>query len=92
MKVLLYDYPMDYMVRYRCRVGHGFSPGSMVEAQSESVERALWEAVRVLEESASMSRHIAQKSDVLRERLLQKARDRERHAGVIRGLLVDNPE
>jgi hypothetical protein len=61
----------------------------MAEAQSDAVERALWEAVRVLEESASISRRIALKSDVLRQQLTVKADERERHAAVIRGLLVN---
>ena len=64
----------------------------MIEAQSEAVERALWEAVRVLEESASMSRRIAQKTEGLRERLSQKAEQRERHAEALRDLLLNNSE
>lgn len=80
------------LLRYRCRVGHAYSSGSMIEAQSEAVERALWEAVRVLEESASMSRRIAQKTEVLREHLSQKAEERQRHAQALRDLLLNNSE
>jgi two-component system chemotaxis response regulator CheB len=78
------------VVSYRCRVGHGFSAGSMAEAQNSAVERALWEAVRVLDESASTSRRIARKSESLRERLLEKAEEHERCADVIRKLLQNN--
>lgn len=78
------------VLRFRCRVGHAYSALSMANAESEAVERALWEAVRVLEESASMSRRIAAKSDVLREQLIAKADERQRHAGVIRDLLVSD--
>jgi two-component system chemotaxis response regulator CheB len=76
------------VLRYRCRVGHAYSARSMVEAESEAVERAMWEAVRVLEESVSISRRIAERSDVLREHLLKKAVEREGHAQVLRDLLV----
>jgi hypothetical protein len=64
----------------------------MIEAQSEAVKRALWEAVRVLEESASLSRRIAQKSDVLRTQLSEKAVERERHALTLRKLLLNGSE
>jgi two-component system chemotaxis response regulator CheB len=79
------------LLRYRCRVGHAYSSGSMIEAQSEAVERALWE-VRVLEESVSMSRRIAQKTEVLRKQLFEKAEERERHAQALRDLLLKNSE
>jgi hypothetical protein len=52
------------------------------------VKRALWEAVRTWEESASMSRGIAKNNEILRKRLLDKASERERHANVIRDLLL----
>jgi len=40
--------------RYRCRVGHAYAPDSMVAAQGESVERALWVALRALEERVAL--------------------------------------
>ncbi len=76
------------LLRYRCRVGHSYSTQSIIEAESEAVERALWEAVRVLEESASMSRRIALKTESLRARLTAKAEEREHHAQVLRELLL----
>jgi two-component system chemotaxis response regulator CheB len=88
----LWELQEGRLLRYRCRVGHAYSSGSMIEAQSEAVERALWEAVRVLEESASMSRRIAQKTDVLRQHLFQKAEERERHAQALRDLLLNNSD
>lgn len=75
------------LVKYRCRVGHAYSENSILEAEGESVERALWAAVRTLEESAALSRQIAQKTGVLREGLMEKAEEREQHAKVIRDLL-----
>lgn len=77
------------LLRYRCRVGHAYSAESMIEAESESVERALWSAVRTLEESAQLSRRIAQKTGLLREDLNRKAAEREEHARVIRSLLLE---
>jgi two-component system chemotaxis response regulator CheB len=80
------------LLRYRCRVGHAYTAASMVEAQAQAVERALWEAVRVLEESASMSRRIAHRTDMLREQLFHKATEREQHALTIRKLLLSTSD
>jgi two-component system chemotaxis response regulator CheB len=47
------------LTRFRCRTGHEFSPESLVVAQSDHVERALWAALRALEEKAAMLRRMA---------------------------------
>ena len=39
---------------FRCHVGHAFSSLTLLESQSEEVERALWAAVRALQERAAM--------------------------------------
>lgn len=80
------------ILRYRCRVGHAYTAQSIIEAESDAVDRAIWEAIRVLEESASMSRRIAQKTPPLRERLLKRAQEREGHAKVLRNLAINDPE
>jgi two-component system chemotaxis response regulator CheB len=46
-------------LRFRCRVGHGYSSHALVEAQKESVERALWAALRALEERAALMNKMA---------------------------------
>lgn len=46
--------------RFRCRVGHAFSPETMVSAQSERLEEALWSAVKTLEETVRLSRRLAE--------------------------------
>ena len=59
----------------------------------ESVEAALWSAVRVLEESAALERHMAQdaiehQSSRSAERFKRIAADREQQAQAIRELLM----
>ncbi|WP_052055241.1 chemotaxis protein CheB [Myxosarcina sp. GI1] len=53
------------LLRYRCHIGHAFSNRTLVEEQSEATEKALWIALRTLEERArllkNMSDNYAQK-------------------------------
>lgn len=46
-------------VRFRCRVGHAYSAPSLEAAQAESAERALWSALRALEERSALMRKLA---------------------------------
>jgi two-component system, chemotaxis family, protein-glutamate methylesterase/glutaminase len=50
------------LLHYRCHVGHAYSEDSMVAAQAQRLEAALWTAVRVLEEKAELARHLARRS------------------------------
>jgi two-component system chemotaxis response regulator CheB len=45
--------------QWRCRVGHRYSPDSFDEAQAESVEAALWSAIRALGDRAALLRRMA---------------------------------
>jgi two-component system, chemotaxis family, protein-glutamate methylesterase/glutaminase len=47
--------------RFRCRTGHQYSLETLLAAQSDSIEPALWSAVRALEERSAMLRRVAQR-------------------------------
>jgi two-component system chemotaxis response regulator CheB len=47
------------VLRFRCRVGHAYTSQTMLEAQGDAIERALWTAVRQLEERALLIRKLA---------------------------------
>jgi two-component system, chemotaxis family, protein-glutamate methylesterase/glutaminase len=47
---------------YRCHVGHAYSEETMLMAQAQGLEAALWTAVRTLEEKAELARHLARRS------------------------------
>ena len=48
------------LLRFRCRVGHAFSGDGVRAGYTESVEAALWSAVRSLEESAALENRLGE--------------------------------
>lgn len=55
---VLWEMTEGGLVRYRCRVGHAYSPQSLLASQSDNSEEALWTALRALEESAAMAERL----------------------------------
>jgi two-component system, chemotaxis family, protein-glutamate methylesterase/glutaminase len=53
------DFENERVAALRCHVGHRFTEDSLVGAQTEAVESALWNAVRVLREKAMFARHLS---------------------------------
>ena len=49
----------DGVLRFRCRIGHGYTAESLLLAQDERLEDALWTAVRSLEEAAATKQRMA---------------------------------
>lgn len=77
-------------VALRCHVGHAYSLVRLSAEQAEETERALWEAMRSLEESATFAARIAtMSSGELRSRFEEKARTQKEQASRVRSLLLD---
>jgi two-component system, chemotaxis family, protein-glutamate methylesterase/glutaminase len=58
----LWEVHEDKLIRFRCRVGHAYSPETLLAHQSEALEDALWVALRALEERAALSARMADRS------------------------------
>jgi two-component system, chemotaxis family, protein-glutamate methylesterase/glutaminase len=80
------------MLRFRCRVGHPYSPESLLADQTEAVEKALWAAIRSMEEQAEFSDRLAdtsrqKKRPRLAHRFTEKAVASRENATILRDLL-----
>jgi two-component system chemotaxis response regulator CheB len=74
---------------FRCHVGHAFTLESLVREQAEEMERALWAAVRSLEENAALASRLSQtETGELRKRFREKAQAHRQYADYIRHLLL----
>jgi two-component system chemotaxis response regulator CheB len=78
---------------FRCRVGHKYSLDSLAAANDETLERALWAAMQMLEQSATLNRRLAERSGngtraVIAKKYIERADEKLRHAQVLRRLLV----
>ncbi len=47
------------LLRFRCRVGHAFSAENVLAEQSEALDKALWVAMRTLEEKVELLQRLA---------------------------------
>jgi len=79
------------LLRFRCRVGHAYTAEALRTALSDSVEEALWAAMRTLEEKAALLRRIGARAGE-RQAISynEEAGGYDKHAETIRDLLVQN--
>ncbi|HYW08831.1 MAG TPA: chemotaxis protein CheB, partial [Longimicrobium sp.] len=66
---VLWEIQEGAVVRFRCRVGHGYSVETLLAEQSDSVEAALWTAMMALKERGALARRMS-------ERLTERGNDR----------------
>ncbi|HEY9232218.1 MAG TPA: chemotaxis protein CheB, partial [Blastocatellia bacterium] len=77
-----------------CRVGHKFSPESILAHHAETLERALWVAVRTLDERASLTREMANvarhtASEEVIRKFENEAEEAAGNAEIIRRMLLN---
>lgn len=88
----LFEQPGKKPLHFRCRTGHAYSPESLHAKQSETLESALWAALRSLEENAAFARRMERRirrsgGDKAGERYSKRAEDAEKHAAFLRSIL-----
>ncbi len=79
-------------VQYRCRIGHAYTEQNLEMRLDENVEDALWAAVRVLQEHASLSLRLANVSPSMAERYQERAQAYTQHAETIKRMLAESPQ
>jgi two-component system, chemotaxis family, protein-glutamate methylesterase/glutaminase len=89
----LWELSEGEVMRYRCRVGHAYSPETLLAERTTSTEAALWAAIRMLEESTSLSRRLSERARFraqkdLAGRFEAKARSSDTHAETLRQILA----
>jgi two-component system, chemotaxis family, protein-glutamate methylesterase/glutaminase len=83
------------LVRFQCHVGHAYSGESLVLAQSDGLEAALWTALRALEESSALRRRMAAHArergmTAIADAYEDHAEESETRADSVRRILVTN--
>ena len=90
---VLWEIQDGEMVRYRCRIGHGWTSDGLIAQLTNVIDDALDAALRSLEESASLSEQMARRArnrgnELLAQRFGENQRVAEQRAAVIRDVLV----
>ena len=79
-------------MRFRCETGHAYSAGSLAEMQADAVERALWAALRALEDKTELARARAElaksrRLETLARQLEVQVQATQEHAAVVRTVI-----
>lgn len=82
--------------RFRCHTGHAFSADSLLAAVTETVEESMWSAVRGIEESIMLLRHLekhlAENNPQLSALCGEKARESKDRIHIIRKALMQHEQ
>lgn len=89
----LWEIQEDDLWRFRCRVGHAWSADSLLAQQSDSLEEALWVALRALEESAALSLRLAKRArdrnqPRIAARFEEEVKEAQQRAAIIQDVLL----
>jgi two-component system, chemotaxis family, protein-glutamate methylesterase/glutaminase len=91
---VLWEIQTGQLQRYRCRVGHAWSPESLLTQKTEALEAALWIALRTLEERAALARRLAEPArrrghSITATRFEEQATEAQHAARLVHNLLLD---
>ena len=88
----LWETKIAELPHFRCLVGHAYSPESLLSDGSEAVERALWVAVKTLEERAALLEKLAARANELNQTVSttsfrERSEEHREQASLIRRIL-----
>src|SRR5918911_1543569 len=91
---VLWELADGELTRYRCRVGHAYSPDTLSSKQLDTLEDALWAALRALEEQAALALRLADRAAERGQRQIaarfhSRRREVQDQAEVIREVLAN---
>jgi two-component system, chemotaxis family, protein-glutamate methylesterase/glutaminase len=87
---ILWEIKNGKITRYRCRVGHAYTSASLKVEMDQSTERALWAAMRALEERAALSQRVINNpkgSHAYSHRFREQVNDDTANARLIRKMI-----
>lgn len=92
---VLWEIDDEGLLRFRCRVGHAFSLQGVMAEQAEATEKALWMALKTLEERGSLLRRMIRNANRysnqhLVPRFSEELRTTEQGASSLRKVLLDS--
>jgi len=88
----LFEKPGESLLHFRCRTGHAYSPDSLAAKQSDTLDAALWAALRSLEENAVLARRMEKRARdqgnlMAGHRYQRRALEAEQHSKLLRSML-----
>lgn len=91
---VLWEIESEKLLRYRCHTGHAYTANALVEAQNESLEKSLYEALRGQRERAELLRRMAKRDNKNTKRWIERAEEYEEDAELLERALLrrTNPQ
>jgi two-component system, chemotaxis family, protein-glutamate methylesterase/glutaminase len=74
----LWEHDSGGLLHFRCRTGHTYSPGSLMDVNAVALDDALWGAYRALLERSDLARHLSER---FATRGIERSGDRWREIG-----------
>lgn len=94
---VLWELHQDNLIRFRCHVGHAYSLDSLLTEQADSIETALWSAVRALEEKAALAQRMAtqayqQNRSKSADQFRERAQEAKQQADLVRQVIQQHQD
>lgn len=93
----LWQVKESQVLRFRCHVGHALSAETLSSAQEDAIEKALWIALRTLEEKTRLLERLASREDdhgssMKESRFDKEIAEKRQSIEILRGILGKEPQ